>query len=93
MKILIAGAGAVGKHLAKLLSRENHDIVILDPNEERLQNLQNDFDLMAMVAKPTSIAALQEAGAAPAASGLRRPWRGSTPTSIPHRATPTSFTR
>ena len=66
MKILIAGAGAVGKHLAKLLSRENHDIVILDPNEERLQNLQNDFDLMAMVAKPTSIEALQEAGAADA---------------------------
>ena len=35
MKILIAGAGAVGKHLAKLLSRENHDIVILDPNPTR----------------------------------------------------------
>lgn len=66
MKILIGGAGAVGKHLAKLLSRENHDIVILDPSEKRLQNLQNDFDLMAVAAKPTSIAALEEAGAADA---------------------------
>ena len=30
MKIIIAGAGAVGTHLAKLLSRENHDITLID---------------------------------------------------------------
>lgn len=63
MKILIAGAGVVGTHLAKLLSREDHDIVLVDANEERLANVQNDFDLMTMNASPTSIAALKEAGA------------------------------
>lgn len=66
MRILIGGAGAVGVHLAKLLSRENHDIVLIDTNETRLANLQNDFDLMTVNASPTSIAALEEAGAADA---------------------------
>lgn len=66
MKILIGGAGAVGTHLAKLLSREKHDIVLIDPNEARLANLQNDFDLMTVNASPTSIAALEEAGASSA---------------------------
>ena len=63
MKILIAGAGVVGTHLAKLLSRENHDIVLVDTNEERLANVENNFDIMTMNASPTSIAALKEAGA------------------------------
>ena len=35
MKIIIAGAGAVGTHLAKLLSREKHDITVIDQNPER----------------------------------------------------------
>ena len=52
MRILIGGAGAVGVHLAKLLSRENHDIVLIDTNETRLANLQNDFDLMTVNASP-----------------------------------------
>ena len=56
MKILIAGAGVVGTHLAKLLSRENHDIVLVDTNEERLANVENNFDIMTMNASPTSIA-------------------------------------
>lgn len=63
MKIIIGGAGAVGMHLAKLLSRENHDIILIDTDESRLSNLQNDFDLMTVCAKPTSVAALEEAGA------------------------------
>ena len=49
MKILIAGAGVVGTHLAKLLSRENHDIVLVDTNEERLANVENNFDIMTTV--------------------------------------------
>ena len=34
MKIIIAGAGAVGTHLAKLLSRENHDITLIDESAD-----------------------------------------------------------
>ncbi len=63
MKILIAGAGVVGTHLAKLLSREDHDIVLVDPDEERLASIGNSFDVMTMNAPPTSIATLRDAGA------------------------------
>lgn len=37
MKIVIAGAGEVGTHLAKLLSNEGLDIILIDPDELRLQ--------------------------------------------------------
>ena len=37
MKIIIAGAGEVGTHLALLLSQENLDIVLIDSDEEKLQ--------------------------------------------------------
>ena len=55
MKIIIAGAGAVGTHLAKLLSRERQNITLMDDNEERLSMLSSNFDLMTVVASPTSI--------------------------------------
>lgn len=62
MKIVIAGAGAVGTHLAKLLSRERQDIVLIDEDEERLNTLDSNFDLMTIVASPTSIKGLKEIG-------------------------------
>jgi trk system potassium uptake protein TrkA len=64
MKIVIAGAGAVGTHLAKLLARERHDITLMDEDEDRLSDLDSNFDLMTMNASPTSIQSLQEAGTA-----------------------------
>ena len=66
MRIIIAGAGAVGTHLAKMLSDERHDIVLMDANEERLTNLESNFDLMTFVSSPTSISGLKEVGAADA---------------------------
>ena len=62
MKIIIAGAGAVGTHLAKMLSDEHHDIVLMDPEEERLSSLDSNFDLMTIAARPTSINSLKDAG-------------------------------
>lgn len=63
MKIIIAGAGEVGTHLATLLSREKQDIILLDESEEKLSRLEGDFDLMTVVASPSSIASLKDAGA------------------------------
>lgn len=60
MKIVIAGAGAVGTHLAKLLSREKQEIILMDDNEERLATLSNNFDLLTVVGSPTSINGLRE---------------------------------
>ncbi len=66
MKIIIAGAGAVGTHLAELLSKENQDIVLIDESEEKLSNVTGNFDLMTLCASPTSIGGLHEAGTAKA---------------------------
>ena len=64
MKIIIAGAGAVGTHLAKLLSGEKQDIILMDENEEKLSRMESNFDLMTVNVSPTSISGLKEAGVA-----------------------------
>lgn len=62
MKIVIAGAGNVGTHLAKLLSRENQDIVLIDEEKEKLGQIDSSFDLLTLEASPTSFVDLREAG-------------------------------
>ena len=62
MKIIIAGAYAIGTHLAKLLSRNDQDIVLIDEDEERLNNISNDYDLMTIHSSPSSIQTLKNAG-------------------------------
>ncbi len=49
--------------MAKLLSREKQDIILLDDNEEKLSALSTNFDLMTVTASPTSICGLKEVGA------------------------------
>ena len=63
MKIIIAGAYAIGTYLAKLLSRNNQDIILMDESLEKLEKLGSDFDLMTMNASCASITTLKEAGA------------------------------
>ena len=62
MRIVIAGAGAVGTHLAKMLSVENENVVLLDESEEKLGKMESLFDLQAIVGDPTKISALKSAG-------------------------------
>ncbi len=54
MKIVIAGAGEVGSHLAKLLSREEQDIIVLDRDKEKLNRLDSNYNLMTVGGSPTS---------------------------------------
>ena len=61
MKVVIVGAGAVGTHLSKLLSREHQDCILIDADDERLSTL-SEYDVMTYQASPTSIHALKEAG-------------------------------
>ncbi len=61
MNIIIAGAGEVGTHLAKMLSQEYHDIVVIDPDTEKLAQLSSSADLLVVEGSATSIAALKEA--------------------------------
>ena len=62
MRIVIAGAGEVGTHLAKLLSRENIEISLLDESQERLGDLSANYDMLTRVGNPTSIRDQREIG-------------------------------
>ena len=61
MKIIIVGAGEVGTHLAKLLSQENQDIILMDPDEEKL-HFSGNVEIMTVQGNPTSLKDLNDAG-------------------------------
>lgn len=62
MKIIIAGAGEVGTHLAKLLAKEHIDITLMDEDPSRLKDLEANYDLMTRDGLPTSINDLKDIG-------------------------------
>ncbi|PXV62053.1 trk system potassium uptake protein TrkA [Dysgonomonas alginatilytica] len=62
MRVVIAGAGAVGTHLAKLLSGENQDVIIMDPDKEKLNFSKSHFEIMTMEGSSTSLKDLNEVG-------------------------------
>ncbi|WP_109832494.1 Trk system potassium transporter TrkA [Reichenbachiella versicolor] len=61
MRIIIAGAGDVGFHLAKLLAYEAHDIDIIDMSDDRLQYVSNHLDVQTVKGNSTSIKVLEKA--------------------------------
>ncbi|MBT8238560.1 MAG: Trk system potassium transporter TrkA [Croceitalea sp.] len=61
MKIIIAGAGEVGFHLAKLLSYEAQEITLIDNDKERLAYADNHLDIRVLKGDATSIEVLQDA--------------------------------
>ncbi len=61
MKIIIAGAGEVGFHLAKLLSYESQEITLIDINKEHLAYANDHLDIKVIKGDVTSIAILKEA--------------------------------
>jgi trk system potassium uptake protein TrkA len=60
MRIIIAGAGEVGTHLAKMLSNENHEIILIDLDETRLKPIEASLDLLTYHGSATSVKILQE---------------------------------
>lgn len=60
MRIIIAGAGEVGTYLAKLLSNENHEIILIDTEDERLKPVDSSSDIMTYHGSATSINVLRE---------------------------------
>lgn len=62
MKIIIAGAGEVGTHLAKMLSSEDEDILVLDKSAEKLEALDANYNLMTHRGSPISFDAQRESG-------------------------------
>ncbi|WP_304506865.1 NAD-binding protein, partial [Duncaniella muris] len=62
MKIVIAGSGEVGTHLAKLLSNEEQDITVVDSDGEKLAMLDANYNLLTFRGSPTSFTTLKQAG-------------------------------
>ena len=61
MKIVIAGTGEVGFHLAKLLTDEAQDIYLIDDDAERLKYADSHLDVITLLGDATSIKTLQAA--------------------------------
>lgn len=61
MRIIIAGAGDVGFHLAKLLSFEGHGITIIDKDADKLKYASNHLDVQTLHGNSTSYSVLNNA--------------------------------
>ena len=59
MKVVIAGAGEVGTHLARMLSNEDHDIVLMDDSPEKLSRISSEVDLMTVTGSAHSFSDLK----------------------------------
>ena len=64
MRIIIAGAGEVGSHLAKMLSNESNDITVIDSDQSRLDALAANTDIVTLAGNSSEIRVLKEAGVA-----------------------------
>jgi len=62
MKIIISGVGEVGSHLAKMLSAEFHDIIVVDDDPKRLEEVSGMADVVAIEGDCTTFAVLRKAG-------------------------------
>ncbi|MDR0765547.1 MAG: Trk system potassium transporter TrkA [Odoribacteraceae bacterium] len=62
MNIVIAGAGEVGTHLARMLSKQNHRIMLLDGDKEKIELVESQLDILSVVGSCTSTGALRDAG-------------------------------
>ena len=62
MKIIIIGAGEIGYDLASVLSKEKHDVIILDRDKESLSKASETLDVLCKEGNATSANDLNKAG-------------------------------
>lgn len=62
MKIIIIGAGEVGFNIAQRLSEENHDVVVIEKDPNKIRHIQNVIDVQAILGSGTNPSTLSEAG-------------------------------
>ncbi|WP_289422183.1 NAD-binding protein, partial [Thomasclavelia cocleata] len=63
MKIIILGAGKVGKTLTKYMANEDHDIIVIDQNADKIDDVVNQYDVIGVVGNGGSYDILMEANA------------------------------
>jgi len=62
LKIIIIGAGKVGCQIAKTLSSENHDVVIIEKDDMKRQSAQDNLDVLTILGNGANVRTLEEAG-------------------------------
>ena len=62
MKIIIIGAGEIGYDLASVLSKEKHDVIVLDREKECLSKASDTLDVLVKEGNATSAKDLADAG-------------------------------
>lgn len=66
MRIIIAGAGEVGTHLAKMLANEDQDIILIDSEQSKLDLIDDNYNLMTWCGSTSSFQTLRDVGVADA---------------------------
>jgi len=61
MNIIIAGDGELGGYIAKLLAGQNHNITMINPNKEFIEEIDSHLDLLTIVGDATQIEVLRNA--------------------------------
>lgn len=64
MRVSIVGAGEVGFNLAKVLSKEGHDVVVIERDERKVSEIQDELDVLVVHGSGSHISTLEEAGVA-----------------------------
>jgi trk system potassium uptake protein TrkA len=62
MKIIIVGAGEIGTELAKMLTNDKHDVIVLEKDASKIAKLTNTLDIMVLEENGARITALEHAG-------------------------------
>ena len=63
MKIIVCGAGQVGKSVVSYLVKGNNDIIVVDDNAHNLNEIAKEFDVLPVLGKPSHPDVLEKAGA------------------------------
>lgn len=62
MRIIVVGAGEVGTYIADRLSRQEHDIALIELNPERFREIDGELDVLVINGSGTDSALLDKAG-------------------------------
>ena len=63
MKIIVGGAGSVGKSIVAYLSRGNNDVAVVDEDERKLNEVAREWDVMPVLGSVAHPDVLQKAEA------------------------------
>jgi trk system potassium uptake protein len=62
MHVIVCGAGEVGVHVAERLSREGHDVALVDRSADRIAQAEERIDAQTVIGRITSPSVLDQAG-------------------------------